>query len=393
MAYTVERMDNRIWGSVEDTWCVDCGLRLTQPQPAANLSASSATGLGSVPSVVNLVGGTNYSAATYAVVTDNIAPGAPTGAGAVPALTIAGGVITAVTFPAAAQGSGYSFPAISFVDPTNQGSGASATCVLNNTMQFIADAPVFSAANVGSVIRMGGGVATITGYVGPMIVTAAINDADQQDAAEHPARGLIAPVIQQPAGTWTMTAPVQTVRGLFHLAGALVTGLADGNVVSPRMVAADGSVVLDAPASSITLGIWFQSQFQTVYLDSGEPTIQGQRGKVSEVTVRIEASRGLKMGANQIDGSTQFPPALAPTWNDLQIVPDKGKTPYNSTTQPLYTGDVRVPVGGGYSTRKQACLQQDNPLPMQILATIPEVLEGDVPEQSAKPRQPQQGGR
>ena len=47
-AYVIERMDNRIWNSIEDCWCVDCGFSLDQPTPNATLTASSATGLGSI---------------------------------------------------------------------------------------------------------------------------------------------------------------------------------------------------------------------------------------------------------------------------------------------------------------------------------------------------------
>jgi len=47
-------------------------------------------------------------------------------------------------------------------------------------------------------------------------------------------------------------------------------------------------------------------------------------------------------------------------------------------TQPLYTGDTRQPVSGGFATPGQVALQQDYPLPMQVLAYIPEVAAGDV---------------
>jgi hypothetical protein len=39
--FTIERMDNRIWPTVENCWCVDCGFTLTQPTPAADLTVSA----------------------------------------------------------------------------------------------------------------------------------------------------------------------------------------------------------------------------------------------------------------------------------------------------------------------------------------------------------------
>jgi len=49
-------------------------------------------------------------------------------------------------------------------------------------------------------------------------------------------------------------------------------------------------------------------------------------------------------------------------------------------------------VQGGYGKPGQVCVQQDNPLPMNVVAVIPEVEEGDEPAQKAPPRrQPQEG--
>jgi hypothetical protein len=84
-AYMIERMDNRIWFDVEDTWAVDCALSLAQPAPNATLTASSATGLGAISGVTGLVGGTGYSAGTTVTIIDapttqNNGPGPGAGA-------------------------------------------------------------------------------------------------------------------------------------------------------------------------------------------------------------------------------------------------------------------------------------------------------------------------
>lgn len=378
-AYMIERMNDRVWNAVEDAWCVDCGLSLGQPRPAATLSASSATGLGAVTGVVNLVGGEGYSAGTTAVVVDDNGKG--DGAGAVPVLTIVGGVITAVTFAPGSQGENYSFPQLVFTDPANSGSGASADCVLDTTAIFSADADVFALTDIGSAIRMGGGIAEVTAFADARHVTAQI--LSPIVAVRPNSGGAVSP---QASGSWTLTRPVTTVSGLGHLTGAVVTGLADGNVVAPRVVDATGTVTLDAPASQVTLGLGFQAQLQSVYLETGEPTAQGQRKKIAAVTARIEASRGIKVGSNQVDGSTLSPPQLAPVWRDLADAPDKARKPYNALAVPLYTGDVRIPVSGGFQTPGQVAAQQDDPLPMQILSFIPEDFPGDTPQLKVEPR-------
>ena len=382
-AYMIERMDNRLWNSAEDCWCVDSGLTLGQPAPAASITASSATGLGSISGIVGLVGGFNYSAATVVTIVDDDGEGPGVGAVATP--TIVAGVITAI---AVTPGSVYEFPRVVIYDPENLGYGASAECVLDNGAFFSASAPVFVPADVGSTLRMGGGIATVTSFVSATEVTA----------------NILSPIVDlipnsqtprvQAAGRWTLSKPVTQISGLRHLSGATVTGLADGNVITPRVVDANGRITLDAPASAVTVGLGFTAQLQSLYADVGEPTAQGQRKKVAAVTARVEASRGFQIGANQPDGSVQSPTQLAPKWGlggTLADAPDLANRPFNALAQPLFTGDVRIPLTGGFDTKGQVAVQQSQPLPLQILAFINEDFPGDSPEVKASPKQRSRG--
>lgn len=380
--YMIERTDNRNWNATEECWCVDAGLSLAQPTPNATLRASSATGLGSLTGVTNLVSGQNYSAATTARVVDQNGEGP--GTGAVPVLTIVSGAITSVTFSAA--GTGYVYPLLVFEDPENTGTGASASPVLNNSATFVASAPVFNSGNVGSVIRLGGGIAEITAYTSTTQVTANIISPIAQLIPNS--GGIVLPAT---SGNWTLTAPTMVIGGLWHLIGATVTGLADGIPITPRVVAPDGTITLDTPATAVIVGLGFQVQFQSNYLDGGSPTMQGQRKKISAVTARVEASAPFLMGSNQPDGATFKPIQNAPKWNNLDQAPTPILPPYGSSVVPLFTGDVRIPVQGGFQKPGQAALQQDLPLPLQLSALIPEDLPGDQPQTQASPRQQKQG--
>lgn len=387
-AYMIERMDNRLWEQVEDAWCVDCGLTLPQPTPNATLTADSATGIGSITGVTGLVGGTGYSAATTAQVVDNNGQGP--GAGAVPTLTIVGGVITAVTFAGGNQGGGYINPQLVITDPAGSGggSGASARPILNNAATFTADGAVFSAGNVGSVIRMGGGIAVITAFTDAEHVTAQINT--PITGIRPNSGGVVQP---QTTGNWTLTKPISTISGLDYLAGATVTGLADGNPISPRIVAADGSITLDAPASSVVVGLGFQAQLQGVYFEAGQSTVQGQRKKIAAGNVLFQASRGMTIGGSQPDGSTQSPPQIAPPWANLSPVdtqPNVPLPPYNSNVVPLYTGYMRIPVESGFTITGQVSIEQDMPLPCNVNSIVSEALPGDNVDVSIRQRQ---GGR
>ena len=377
--YMIERMDNRFWPANENTWCVDAGLTTTLATPNATLSASSATGPGTPTGVSGLVGGANYSAGTTVTVAD------PTGAGAVATPTIVGGVITAIGF---AGGTGYTRPQLVIVDPAGTGAGASATVVLNNVATFTASSAVFSAPMVGQVIRMGGGRAVITAYTSTTQVSANIVVPITQVIPNS--GGTPAPAA---AGAWSVAPNLNTIGGLWHLVGMTVTGVADGAPIAPQVVNASGQIVLATAASLVTLGLGFLPQFQTLYLDSGNPTIQGQRGKVAAVTLRLEASgiAGIQTGVSQPDGSAQSPPQIEIAWGvkpapalaTFALQPGQNQPPYGLTTPPLFTGDGRVVVSGGFTKPKQIAVQQNSPLPLQILAVIPELLPGNTPEEKS----------
>ncbi|TXH14668.1 MAG: hypothetical protein E6R03_08720 [Hyphomicrobiaceae bacterium] len=379
-AYMIERMDDRLWSTPEDVWAVDCGLRLPQPTPNATLRASSATGTGAISGYSALVGGSGYSAATTLEIQDQD----HNGSGAMATATIVGGVITAIAITA--PGSGYTRPILVVRDPAGSagGSGASATLTLATSVVFTSSSPVFASGDVGKVIRMGGGIGQITTFTNSSSVIARLIE-PITDVRPN-SGGIVNP---QRSGTWTMTAPTTTVSGLLHLAGMTVTGLADGNVVSPRTVSSTGVVTLDEPASSVVIGLGFTAQLQSVYGEEGQPTAQGMRKKVAAVNMLLESSRGAEFGSNQIDGSSLSPPEIAPEWVNMTSVLDPQfapKAPYNATTPGLKTGWYRAPVTGGYRQNGQAAVQQRYPLPLNVLALVAEYLPGDNADVAINPR-------
>ncbi|HEV2674159.1 MAG TPA: hypothetical protein VGV37_06415 [Aliidongia sp.] len=380
-SYMIERMDNRIWSTAEDCWCVDAGLSLAQPAPPFTLTADSASGAGAIANVSVFLGGQDYSGLTTASIVDDDGQGA--GTGCTLGLTIVGGIITGVAV--LTQGKNYSFPVIVLTDPTGAGQGAVLPITLDTSTVFTASGPAFQASDVGSVIRMGGGIAQVLSFFGP---TQVVGNILSPIVATVPSTSGM--VQTQPAGSWTITPPTQVISGLNHLANTIVTGVADGNVLSPRIVTSDGRVFLDQPSSAVTVGLGFKAQIQSVQLDTGAPTVQGQRKAIKEVTARMEMSRGVVMGANQRDGSTLSPPQIDVPWRNLDPVPDyvsgAPRKPFNALCAPLYTGDRRIPVKGGFSKAGQVCMQQSNPLPMNVLAFVPQVLFGDTPEESPQPR-------
>lgn len=150
------------------------------------------------------------------------------------------------------------------------------------------------------------------------------------------------------------------IVGLWHLIGQTVVGLADGMIVSDRVVAADGSVTLDVAAADVTLGIGFTARLKTLNLDLGDPTVQSKRKLITGLTIRVNNTRGLEAG---------------PTFVDSLVVKELA-VPY-TPPQPLVSNDQRILLRNVWNTEGQVCVIQRLPLPATVLGLIPEVIIGD----------------
>lgn len=282
--YYSERFDNRLWNTVEDSFCVDAGLSYPQPAPDATLTPSGTTG-----------------------------------------------IIT-----------------------------------LN------ASASVFTPSNVGDVVRVGGGICDVTVYVSGDTLTAIVRDG-QPITATIPNDPNNMPV-PQIAGEWTITTPITVVTGLNHLIGMSVAILADGSVVDNQTVVAfsDGTVgiTLPFPASSITVGLPFLPQIQSMYLDPpSQSTTQTKRKSINAVALRVEKTRGISVGTNQQDQATQ-PNGGNPTWKNMTELKMRNQTIFAGNPIPLETDDFYVPVQGGWNEKGQVAVQQSYPLPANLSAIV-----------------------
>jgi hypothetical protein len=362
-AYYVERMDSRLWQGPEDPWCIDAGLSLQQASPAASLSASSAAGIGTLvnPSVV--VGGAGYTDPQI-VAFDPSNPAVTVNGTA----TVAGGVITSWSV----SGAGFASVQVRVSDLT--GSGAVLSVGVQNLSTFVSNPGVFAPSSVGQVIRMDGGIATITQFLSSTQVVAQINNPLVLTVPNDPAG---TPVVAQ-AGDWTLSTPASTLTNLDHLEGMTVSALADGNAYRGLTVQ-NGSITLPAPASDIKVGLPFVAQIQALHTDiQGGGTIQGKPKRVSGVTVRMEKSRGLMIGANQpIASALNF--QQEEPWGatvPLRALQDRTTSMIYGQPIPLFTGDLYLPISDIWrpALNKESygmvCAQQSDPLPMNLTAFI-----------------------
>lgn len=364
-AYYSERMDDRNWANIEDCFCVDAGLSWPTSYPQAVLSPVAANGTANITSTLLINGGTGMTAPT-AIAVDSTGAGT----GATFTVSFSGGTITAVT--PVLTGENYTAGATQIIisDPT--GSGAVVQAIITNYVTFNASASVFIAAMIGDIIRADNGKATIISQTG----TACVADITQPLTITMPndPNNLPVPV---PAGQWSVTTPTMVVSGLNHLEGMTVTGLADGGVITPVEVV-NGSITLPQPASAIVVGLPFIAQVQTMQLEvPAQTTTQGKRANISSAILKVENSRGLQVGANQPDASMQPNQATIP-WSNMQEIKQRNMFVNAGAEIPLFSGNTEpINVTSDYDDRKQLSCQQIYPMPMNLLACIPEIVLGD----------------
>ena len=365
--YYSERMDDRNWSNSEKCFCVDSGLTYLGPAPSATLTAAAAQGTNNVSSINLIYGGKNYTSPSALVV-----DASGSGFGAKVTLTVAGGVITGYTITA--QGQNYNAGQTTIVITDSTGSGAVLSPIITNNVTFTASSSVFNSGSVGSVIRMGGGSATITSYVSGTQVVANIT----QPITQVLPNNFNNVPVPATAGNWTISVPVSSVSGLNHLNGQTVSILADGSVMAQQVVS-NGSITLPAAYSYITVGLPYTAQVQTLYLDPHEgqaDTPQGKRKSIPFVILRVEDSRGFSAGTNQPDASVQPNQATVP-WKNMIEAKERNASIAAGSAIPLYTGDSYVGVNGSWNSNGQVAVQQTYPLPLNLLGLIVPVEVGD----------------
>jgi len=358
---------------------VDAGLSTALEFPDATLTPAAAYGTDNISDVIITQGGSGYTAPVIVATSpDGLGTGATFSVG----LTL--GVITSVTV--LTEGTGYAGGTTLTVQDTT-GSGAVLAPVLTNNVTFTASASVFSAGNVGDVIRIGnnnaqidpdgvtiagGGKAVITSYVSATEVVANIIEPITAVIYDNPEEMPVPAV----SGQWSLATPVTNISGLNHLEGMEVSILADGSVVDNQTVV-DGSITLPQEASLVTVGLPYTCQLQTLYLSAEtDADLQGKRKNINSVVVRTENSRGFSVGVNQKDQASTPNNANLP-WVDMKPAKERTALVTAGNSIPLYTGDTYINVSGGWSEYGQVAIQNQYCLPLNVLAVIISFNMGD----------------
>ena len=163
-----------------------------------------------------------------------------------------------------------------------------------------------------------------------------------------------------------------SISNLEHLEGQTVGILADG-VPLDQQVVSNGEISLGGEYSVVQVGIPYFCDFETLNVEVplGNGTIQGRKVKIGHVTFRVEDTRGGYIGPNEDTLYEAFPDLVTDKLQQQDPVADS-----DDLAQRSFTGDLRLPLGAGYEDGGRIFYRQYDPLPVSILAVIPEIEPG-----------------
>jgi len=155
----------------------------------------------------------------------------------------------------------------------------------------------------------------------------------------------------------TVRKVVSTISGLSHLEGETVSVLGDGGH-QPDKTVASGSISLSRPANSVQVGLSYTSDMKTMRAEHPQRSMQGKIKRIYKAIIRVFNTVGFQAGKD------------ADTLEEMLF---RDGDDYMGTPPDLYTGDKEFLFPEGYDTQGQVLIRQDAPLPLTVLAIIPEM--------------------
>lgn len=152
--------------------------------------------------------------------------------------------------------------------------------------------------------------------------------------------------------------PATVISGLDHLEGKTVAILADGNVIKPQAVFG-GEVTLSPAASKVHIGLPYTSDLETlnIELNPGDGTVQGRKKRIAAVLLRLLETRGAMVG---------------PSFDKLNELKMRATEGWGEPID-MFTGDKKINISAGWSTEGRVCIRMAEPLPITVLAVVPQV--------------------
>jgi hypothetical protein len=157
-------------------------------------------------------------------------------------------------------------------------------------------------------------------------------------------------------------APTATISGLWHLEGQSVSVLTDGGVHPVRTVVG-GSITLEAPASTVQVGLGITADAQTlpVTQETAAAFGQGTTKNVNEIWLRLYQSSGIKAG---------------PSFASLREYPQRTAADNYGAPPGMITGIAQFKLDPSWQADGTVCIRQSNPLPLTLVAMTLEAASG-----------------
>lgn len=158
-------------------------------------------------------------------------------------------------------------------------------------------------------------------------------------------------------------AATTTINGLFYLEGKTVQVLTNG-ASHPDRVVTGGTISLQIASTKVQVGLGYTSTLQTNRVEGGaaDGTSQGKMKRINKVVLRFYNTLGAKAG---------------PSTATLDEIPFRSGSDPMDKPPPLFTGDKLIEWPNGYDFDGYVTVQQYQPLPMTLVAIMPQTTVFD----------------
>ena len=156
-----------------------------------------------------------------------------------------------------------------------------------------------------------------------------------------------------------------------RFAGKTVHILADGNVLPEQVVAEDGFIDLGAEYKTVIIGLGYTSTLLSMPIDleAGDGTYLARKMRVAQLSLFFERTRGGYFGMDMEDDD-------GVVHSGMDELKWRSNERYGTAVE-LFTGKKKLSVPKAtWGKTVQVRVEQRDPLPMSILALIPEVMPG-----------------
>lgn len=147
------------------------------------------------------------------------------------------------------------------------------------------------------------------------------------------------------------------ISGLDHLVGKEVAIVGDGGVIASQTVSAEGSITLPYEASVVHVGLPYTASMATVpsVFLANDGRVFGKKKRTTKALLKLYMTHGAEVSS---DGETY----------------DTVHFPLVSNQVTLFTGDKESSLAGGFDLDGKIYVRQTLPLPMTLLAIMPDVF-------------------